>query len=308
MKAYLKWYYGRQNLWDEILLFWVLQYCHQHMGITHCMIECWDHLGWIQDWIKKHQDLLPSDLSYTLVKRPRMRQQLKNMLQSACGCFPLLVLWGGEVINAIESFPHNGRNYIAQYRGNILRGKYIVLWGITLRSTNDLIASFLIKNAKALILRDGSSRQIAHTKNKKAQLYQDFAIQIIEHYKKKRSSDWKKKSYVLINMHPSKINEETIGRIQDFIQKQQVSDFWFVPCDTEHDTACYHQLKTNIPSLQYYDRTKQDIPSIMTFFSSAQAAIGARLHFLLLLKLLWVPFEALVYHDKVRKVLQLESL
>jgi len=87
-------------------------------------------------------------------------------------------------------------------------------------------------------------------------------------------------------MHPSKINEETIGRIQDFIQKQQVSDFWFVPCDTEHDTACYHQLKTNIPSLQYYDRTKQDIPSIMTFFSSAQAAIGARLHFLLLLKLL----------------------
>lgn len=121
MKAYIKGYYAYQNLGDEILLFGVLQYCYEKLAITDCLIECDGNVSWMQDRMHKHQELVPEGLHYTLVKRPNLRQQLKNMIQSACGLFPLLVLGGGEVINTIHTFPHNGRNYIIQYRGNILR-------------------------------------------------------------------------------------------------------------------------------------------------------------------------------------------
>lgn len=304
MRAYLKGYYWYQNLGDEILLFGVLQYCYEKLAITDCVIECDDKLLRMQDRIEKHQELIPQGLSYTLVPRPKRRQQLKNMIQSACGLFPLLILGGGEVINTIHAFPHNGRNYIIQYRGNILRWNYIILGGVTLRNKKDLIGNFLIKNAKVLVLRDETSRSAAHHINPKAIHYQDFAIQVIRHYQK--SIDPKTKAdYMLINLHPSKINSETIGRIQACIDEHRGADLWFVSCDIRHDVTCYHQLKAHIPRLQYYDWTQQDILCIMRFFSAAKAGIGARLHFLLPLQLLWVPFQALVYHDKVKKVLQL---
>ncbi len=134
-------------------------------------------------------------------------------------------------------------------------------------------------------------------------LYQDFAKQLIVDVYQSSQSTFKKENYILINVHPSKIGEKTRQAINQFLQKNQGKEVYFVPCDMDHDMSFYEEVLKRYPHRRLFDRTLHNINEVVRFFAQASGARGMRLHFLLLCKECAIPFETIVYHPKVKKVL-----
>jgi polysaccharide pyruvyl transferase WcaK-like protein len=70
-----------------------------------------------------------------------------------------------------------------------------------------------------------------------------------------------------------------------------------------HDMSFIQEIEERYPKWELYDWTWDTLEEIVWFFAWASAAWGMRLHFLLLCHECHIPFEMIVYHDKVRKVL-----
>ena len=320
MKVYLKWYYGYQNLWDEILLFGVIQYLYDQMNVTHIILEVQDEKR-MKSWMAKHLHFLPNiTLTYQSLSLPNQKltyrwQKILLGLRWLFGLMPLIVFGGGEIINTLR--PFDTWNYLLQYPLHILTGRYILIGGVTHRWKDDRIAKILIKNAQKVIVRDAWSSCNVKVFRNDVTLFQDFAIDIILHSLEETKTWHEEKEgtvlpwsiphepYILLNLHPSCLDDKSMKKIHSFIQKYKKHQIYFIPCDMIHDMQCYEVLKEKYKDIQLFDWTHYDIDSIVKFFVWCTAGLGARLHFLLLLQQCKRPFEAIVYHDKVRKVLQL---
>ena len=77
----------------------------------------------------------------------------------------------------------------------------------------------------------------------------------------------------------------------------------FFPCDMNDDKHCFSAIKKHISDLELYDRTKHPLTESLSLFHNADAGIGARLHFLLPLKLYEKPIVAIPYADKINKLI-----
>jgi polysaccharide pyruvyl transferase WcaK-like protein len=69
------------------------------------------------------------------------------------------------------------------------------------------------------------------------------------------------------------------------------------------DIVCFSAIKKHIPGLELYDRTKHPLSESLSLFYHAEGGIGARLHFLLPLKLYEKPIVAIPYADKINKLI-----
>ena len=92
--------------------------------------------------------------------------------------------------------------------------------------------------------------------------------------------------------------------------KQRLITYWkqfdyvlFFPAEIWVDDTYYTELNVELPDLKLYDRTQKDIQTILYDVSSRSGILAARLHVLRLAKLLNIPFEALVYQEKIKTFL-----
>lgn len=155
--------------------------------------------------------------------------------------------------------------------------------------------------ARQIVCRDQQSYGIAKMYTDQVTLYHDFALDILDHYRDQCPlSDQK---IAIINCNPYIWSEETIQLILQFAHQYHDHQLYFVSGDIDEDRQYYYKLQSMIPHLQYYDRTSHTILETCQFFATASCGIGARLHILILLHYFAKPFQALVYQDKITKIL-----
>jgi polysaccharide pyruvyl transferase WcaK-like protein len=65
------------------------------------------------------------------------------------------------------------------------------------------------------------------------------------------------------------------------------------------DDRFFTELAEAIPDLQLYDRTQYSLEQICAQVASCSGVIAARLHVLRMAKLLRLPFNPLVYQEKI---------
>lgn len=111
-----------------------------------------------------------------------------------------------------------------------------------------------------------------------------------------------------MNIHAHIRTPDTQKKILAFCKKYPHHRLIYVPFDINiqsdiNDAIYYEQLKKHLPSLELRDRSHHSLKQTLQLFSSCSAGIGARLHFLYILKVLNKPFEAIVYQEKVKKLI-----
>ena len=136
-------------------------------------------------------------------------------------------------------------------------------------------------------------------------LYQDFAQETIMNAEfKMQNSEWKTKwKYILININKQSVDTENIKKITEFCSHYPDHKKIFFPCDMNDDKLCFSAIQKYVPGLEMYDRTRHTLSESLSLFFHADAGIGARLHFLLPLKLYEKPIVAIPYADKINKLI-----
>lgn len=99
------------------------------------------------------------------------------------------------------------------------------------------------------------------------------------------------------------VNQENIKKIVDFCAQYPEHKKIFFPCDMNDDKHYFGSIKKHIPSLEIYDRTRHSLQDTLSLFYHADGGVGARLHFLLPLKLYDKPLVAIPYADKINKLI-----
>ena len=113
----------------------------------------------------------------------------------------------------------------------------------------------------------------------------------------------KEPTYVIINITHHILNSNTSRELKSFLQKHHDSKKYFFPGDMVDDIKVYKSLQKDYPEIKLYNWTKYPLLETLSFIQKAKAWLSARLHVLFPLKIFWVPFQALVYKDKVRKLI-----
>lgn len=311
MEALLKCYYGYQNFGDELLLLWVLQYLHKK-DVVSLTIEVWDKDRAIKR-LQKNKILIPN-IDISLVQKWEYNpKQYHNTLK-------IFGWW--EVFNDQDKyyitkrynpkqrlykllsfiFSRSWRNYYLQYSQDIKAGNFRVIGGIgkPYKYTTKRLYHKILTNAQKLIVRDQWSYEIASDYHSSPILHKDFAIDICRQLSTKNIKQTKN---ILINCSSHSFTSQNIDKILTYLQQYPEYTPVFFPCDMHDDKNLFPLLQKHIPKLELYDRTIHSLQETMQLFQSAVWAIGSRLHFLIPCKVYKIPFEAIVYKDKVRKII-----
>lgn len=338
MEGYLRGYYGYKNFGDEILFFGVVRQLFSKYPLTKLFVEV-GNTGWMEDWVWENYQKLFTEKQLKNIKFINAKQHKYKIITHMInflwrGKYKKIFKFfgGGEVLSDERSFPHDGRNIPLLFNYSVRTGKFALLGGIwKIRSPwTEKLYKYLLPKAEKIIVRDRDSYAIAKdraTKDKKygqkdvynnVVLYQDFAQEIIMEYKGQGERegmdrlDGKKNTsinnqitspYILININKQSLEQKNIQKIIDFCSQYPDHKKIFFPCDMNDDKHCFQNIKKHISDLEMYDRTKHSLIHSLSLFYHATGGIGARLHFLLPLKLYEKPIVAIPYADKINKLI-----
>lgn len=318
---FLKCYYGYKNFGDELLLFGVLDWIHQHQIIDTLYIEVGDE-KWMQNWLDRNTTR--HDHLGFQIKLLQIGTYDKKLIAHAIKFFG-----GGEVLNDQDTYVSHhtnpilrtlantaGRyftrswwNYFFKYIGDIRRGNFYVIGGIgkPYRWTTRLLYRMMLPRARHVVVRDDESYTIAQDYTAHVTLASDFSLPILHYFANQKTgasgSHIDTKPYVLYNMTPHLSQNLWLPKLQDFCQHRKNVQKFFVPCDIQNDMPLYKIMQKHIPDIKLYDRTNHTLDETLQLFWDAQAGCGARLHFLYPLKVFHKPREVIAYKDKVRKLI-----
>ena len=304
-RAYLKWYYGYQNLWDEILMLGIIEYIFQNLCCDALTIEVQD-VDWTLSWIMKY----PSR-SCTVVGNTVMIDGLGQISLISKSYLTMAwrqirypretVLWGGGEVITPARGRRGGTQFLISYRLTILRSNYILLGGIGTPTTWfwKCLYPILVGRAQRIIVRDSTSLQVAQVYHHDVTLYQDFAESIIQRIPIIPQDH---PPTFLININPYARNTRHLARIATMVADHPHYQLIYIPCDPE-DIPYYKQLHDLYPGLILWDRTQHTLTEIVDLFAHSSGGVGARLHFLLFLHRLHRPFSSFVYQEKITKML-----
>ena len=300
MKLYLVGYYGYKNIWDELLLLWLLSYFNDLYNPTSISVKSWD-VKWLQSWLTKHKDLLvelwvetPIDTVESIPYFPS-----KN---------DLLILGWWEVITDARSFPYNGWNHFARYLPYFLSKKVVIAWGIwTIKKPRTwLLYKLIFWHSTGVVVREQFSFDIVTPFSDKVTLHRDFAYDVLEKISTQNNSNWSK--YVIINLNNHIWNKDLKKKITDIYnsyQKKWVQVYYIAGAmwKDDSDMKIYHQLLVVCKNLELYNRTNYTLPEICWFISGASKWYVTRLHIALLCDYYKVPIDTIVYQEKVDRFL-----
>ena len=187
MKIYLKWFYWYKNFWDEVLLFWLLNYLQKEYNPDEIVVEVWN-IEWIQNWLNKNkeylQDWIIDKLDFVENKEisKRFRQILSFFGINKYKKYFKVFGWG-EVLDESRNFPHDGWNLVLLHHYSIRKWKFILVWwiGINKKFRTKKLFKYILHRAQKTICREKVSyERVVANWWKSAILYEDFSKQIFE--------------------------------------------------------------------------------------------------------------------------------
>ena len=306
MKIYLKWFYWYKNFWDEVILFWLLNYLQKEYNPDEIVLEVWD-VEWIQNRFSKNKIYLQPgiedkiDFVENKVISKRFRQILSFFGINKYKKY-FKVFGGWEVLDESRNFPHDWWNLVLLHHYSIRKWKFILVGGVwtSEKFRTKRLFKYILPRAKKIICREKTSfeRVNSYWKNN-AILYDDFSKNIFESGQKS-----KEEKNLLINISPKYFNKENLENIKKFVEKYSSNcKKIFFPADINLDKVLFTDIRKIVPDLEIYDRTKHNLQDTIDLFSNCIRWIWSRLHFLYPLKLFWKKFENISTSDKVRKSL-----
>ena len=164
MHLLIKWYYGYKNLWDELIVFSLLNRVDERFSPDKISIECWDEKR-LEDWILKHRDFLIPWIIKKLnfLPKPSWKEKIKICLWMKRNVYDFIILGWWEVVDESRSFLYRWWNLFLQYRRSIKQWiTAVVGWlGTNKKRWTSFLQNFLLKNSSIIILRDQSSFELA---------------------------------------------------------------------------------------------------------------------------------------------------
>ena len=306
MKLYIKWYYGYKNLWDELLLIWLINFFTQKYNPEYIYIQAWDK-QFLSDRISKNQSYIKFDISKIEIVS---NKQYIYQYYKFRNCHK--IIWWWECISPVAKFPNWWRKYIIRFRLDIINWNYTLCWWIgTPNHSSKLLYHILLWRARNIIVRDPESQNISLIYNKNTELYHDFAIDVINIYLSKINNIQNKNSltsdksapYILLNFKQSESNPENISLIKAFISKYPNHKYVYIANFLSEDMT-YEKISQDLwISIDYYDWTDKSLDQIFELFDKSDGWRWVRLHFLMILKTLWKHYEYIYYQEKIKKLI-----
>ncbi len=314
MEGYLRGYYGYKNFGDELLFFGVVKQLFTKYPLTKLFVEV-GNVSWMEDRIWENYQGVLTEKQLKSIKVVNVKQHKYKIITHVINFLGIgkykkvFKFFGGwEVLSDERSFPHDGRNIPLLFNYSVKKWQFILLGGIgkARNSLTEMLYKYLLPRAEKIIVRDRESYTIAKKRNhENTALYQDFAQEIILWYKNPgtRWKEWGLNPYILININRQSVDTENIQKILKFCEQYPNHKKIFFPCDMNDDKNCFFFIKKYISDLEFYDRTKKSLSESLSLFFYADGGIGARLHFLLPLKLYQKTIVAIPYADKINKLI-----
>ena len=314
MHWFLKCFYGYRNLWDEILFRWILDYIAQQFpDVQSLTIEVQD-VAWMEHRYDTNKKFVSSfslhhhfSADFFTGKKQLSFVELSKDIRDNFRYD--IYFFGGWEVFAESRWFHGGRNYVVRYGYALMTKPFVLLGGIEtpIGVRQKILYKYLLPKAHRIVCRDKVSYATALQYNPQSLQYQDFAITIIKYYRQlTRHVDHMHhlphKPYVLVNMISSMATEESFSLIHRFLLKYSDHDIYYVHA-WEEDRQYGERLIWAYPHTQIYDWTEHTLHDTLQLFSAADAGIGCRLHFLLLLQEFQKDRYALVYAEKVTKLI-----
>lgn len=316
MKLYLKWYYGYKNWGDELLLLWLINWLRNKYHFNQIVIEAWN----VQFLTQRIYDCKKT-VKWTYLDKILCVEK-KNSFQ--WNKEYLHVFWWWEVFSDARPFPYNWWNYLLWFWRTIWRKNFIVLGGIgTERKWETrILYKFLLWHAQKVVVRDAWSYTVAQKYCNKHQLvlYHDFAYDVLEKISpllsssrqvvkklsnfKKSYTDKNKKDipYILVNVNIYLWNQEVIDKCRQIVKDYPHHQYYFFSAALWSDEKMIQKLEPIFWTLHFYDWTQYNLQETLLFIQEADFVLAARLHVLLVAQYFHVSFEAIVYQEKIEKV------
>lgn len=314
MHGFLKCYYGYQNLWDELLFWWILDYIDTtYPRITTLTIEVGDRDWMAERWDRNIADMISLKLALGFAHQEKTIEFIERSKNLADNFrYDMYFFWGGEVFAESRGL-HGGRNYLLRYPFVILRKNFVLLWGIETahKRRQKLLYRIVLPRARRIICREKTSFEHVRHYSKKTALYtSDFAIPVIHNYKTYCSGylapDAIQQPYLILNLISSMSTEENYAKIEQFIwryDKEYRLVYLSWKSINSDDQIYARWLGSVYPQVINWDRTQHTVLDLLSLVEQSEAGLASRLHILLLLQEFNKDRYALVYAQKVSKLI-----
>lgn len=314
MHWFLKCFYGFQNLGDEMLFWWVLDYIDTAYGdVDELTVEV-DNVAWMEErWTKNVDMMIQLKLASWFVSQKKIIKFTtisKNILDNFH--YDFYFFGWGEVFAESRWF-HGGWNYLFRYLYPILRKKFILLGGIETATTwrQKLLYKIVLPRAQRVVTRDHTSfDEVKHYTDKAIHHY-DFAIPVIDRYRQNMSGRSLQtfaitKPYVIVNIVQSMSSEELYQKIKIFLTELYPNCtpvYLAGKSINSNDTIFAQWLEWAYPHLRVFQREEYSLSELLALIDGASAWFASRLHILLLLQEFEKPLYSAVYAEKVKKLI-----
>lgn len=320
MHLLIKWYYGYKNLGDELIIFSLLNWADERFNPDKISIECWDE-KWLENWIIKHKAfLIPWILEkLNFLPRPNWKEKMQLCLWMRRDLYDFIILGWWEVVDESRSFLYRGWNLFFQYRRSIKQWLAAIVWwlGTNKKLWTSFLQEFFVKNSNIIILRDQNSFKLTkeilgrnwQNREDKAEYDGDLTLSLLEETKEifaEEKIESKRDPYYLLNFSPLCDKEESFKLIRKFADSHKKMQPIYIACSEWEDKTFFDDIQEILPNCEYFDWTQANIVQTLKLFYFAQWGIGARLHFLYILKFFGKKFVQL--HDSHKIQVNLSDL
>lgn len=314
MHLLIKWYYGYKNLWDELIIFSLLNWADERFNPNKISIECWDE-KWLEDWILKHRDFLIPWIIKKLnfLPRPNCKEKIQICLWMKRNLYDYIILGWWEVIDESRSFLYRWWNLFLQYKRSIKKWIAAIVGGLgtSKKRWTSFLQKFLVTNANIIILRDQNSFELTkkileqdeQNREEKAEYDWDLTLSLLEETKTVFSEEKIKSErdpYYLVNFSPLCNKEKSFKLIRKFADSHKNMQSVYIACNKSEDEKFFKDIQEILPNCEYFDWTQANIAETLKLFYFSEWGIWARLHFLYILKFFEKEFVKLHNSHKIQ--------
>ena len=233
--------------------------------------------------------------------------------------YDFIILGWWEVVDESRSFLYRWRNLFFQYKWSIKHELTAIVGGLGTNKKlwTSFLQNFLVKNSSIIILRDHSSFELTkrileqdwQNREEKAEYDWDLTLSLLEETKQvftEEKIESKRDPYYLVNYSPLCDKEKSFKLIRRFADSHKNMQPIYIACNKIEDAKYFRDIQEILPNCEIFDRTQANIAETLKLFYCAEWWIGARLHFLYILKFFEKEFVKL--HDSHKIQVNLSDL